>query len=52
MRETPCRYASPNRAPDSFLDPDALAEQYWQLHIQDKTVWTHELDVRPYLEKF
>eukprot|EP00243_Klebsormidium_subtile_P012201 TRINITY_DN7317_c0_g1_i2.p1 TRINITY_DN7317_c0_g1~~TRINITY_DN7317_c0_g1_i2.p1 ORF type:complete len:240 (+),score=53.67 TRINITY_DN7317_c0_g1_i2:376-1095(+) len=46
------RYASPSRAPDSFLDPDALAEQYWQLHVQDKTVWTHELDVRPYLEKF
>jgi NAD(P)-dependent dehydrogenase (short-subunit alcohol dehydrogenase family) len=46
------RFAGSNRAPDSFLDPDALAEQYWQLHNQDKTVWTQELDVRPYVEKF
>jgi NAD(P)-dependent dehydrogenase (short-subunit alcohol dehydrogenase family) len=34
------------------LDPDALAEQYWQLHRQDPSVWTLELDTRPALEKF
>ena len=42
----------PDRALDSYLSPEALAEQYWQLHAQDKTIWTHELDVRPYVEKF
>jgi short-subunit dehydrogenase len=42
----------PNRQKDTCLDPDALAEVYWQLHVQDKTVWTQELDVRPYTEKW
>lgn len=41
-----------SRAPESFISPEALAEQYWQLHAQDKNVWTQELDVRPFLEKF
>lgn len=42
----------PNRDLNTFLSPEALAEQYWQLHMQDKTVWTQELDVRPFIEKF
>ena len=45
-------YSSPGRSPSTFLQPDALAEQYWQLHSQDPTVWTLELDVRPAVEKF
>ena len=45
------RYPS-GRPEASFLQPDALAEQYWQLHIQPPTVWTLELDVRPAVEKF
>jgi NAD(P)-dependent dehydrogenase (short-subunit alcohol dehydrogenase family) len=36
----------------SFLQTDALAEQYWMLHRQDPTTWTLELDVRPAIEKF
>jgi NAD(P)-dependent dehydrogenase (short-subunit alcohol dehydrogenase family) len=43
---------SAERADASFLQPDALAEQYWQLHRQDPTAWTLELDVRPAVEKF
>ena len=39
-------------APPALLDPDALAEQYWQLHRQDSSAWTLELDTRPALEKF
>lgn len=42
----------PDRDEDSFLDPDAIAENYWQLHRQDKTTWTLELDLRPYVEDF
>lgn len=34
-----------------MLQPDDLAEVYWQLHAQPKSTWTHELDVRPSLEK-
>ncbi|WP_199556015.1 SDR family NAD(P)-dependent oxidoreductase [Sandaracinobacteroides hominis] len=35
-----------------ILDPDAIAEAYWQLHVQPRSAWTHELDLRPWMEKF
>ncbi len=35
-----------------FLAPVAIAETYWQLHQQDATAWTLELDLRPAVEKF
>jgi NAD(P)-dependent dehydrogenase (short-subunit alcohol dehydrogenase family) len=34
------------------LDPDAIAEAYFNLHQQPKSAWTHELDLRPSAEKF
>jgi NAD(P)-dependent dehydrogenase (short-subunit alcohol dehydrogenase family) len=37
---------------DGLLNPDAIAETYWQLHLQHRSAWTHELDVRPYKETF
>ncbi|CAM6083168.1 unnamed protein product [Calypogeia fissa] len=37
---------------EKTLSPDAIAEAYWQLHIQDKSTWTQELDLRPFSEKF
>jgi NAD(P)-dependent dehydrogenase (short-subunit alcohol dehydrogenase family) len=37
---------------DGLLDPDAIAETYWQLHQQHRSAWTHELDLRPYKEPF
>jgi NAD(P)-dependent dehydrogenase (short-subunit alcohol dehydrogenase family) len=37
---------------DGLLDPDAIAETYWQLHQQHRSAWTHELDLRPYKESF
>jgi NAD(P)-dependent dehydrogenase (short-subunit alcohol dehydrogenase family) len=37
---------------DGMLAPDALAEAYWQLHLQPRSTWTLELDVRPYKESF
>jgi NAD(P)-dependent dehydrogenase (short-subunit alcohol dehydrogenase family) len=33
-----------------ILDPDAIAENYWQLHCQARNAWTHELDLRPWME--
>jgi hypothetical protein len=42
----------PDRPVDSYLDPDAVADAYWHLHTQHKTAWTHEMDLRPYVEKF
>jgi NAD(P)-dependent dehydrogenase (short-subunit alcohol dehydrogenase family) len=37
---------------DGLLDLDAIAETYWQLHVQHRTAWTHELDLRPFKEPF
>ncbi len=44
----PERYALKDR--DGILDPAAIAEQYWQLHCQQRSAWTHELDLRPWIE--
>jgi NAD(P)-dependent dehydrogenase (short-subunit alcohol dehydrogenase family) len=35
---------------DGILDPEAIAENYWQLHCQPRSAWTHELDLRPWME--
>jgi NAD(P)-dependent dehydrogenase (short-subunit alcohol dehydrogenase family) len=40
------------RGPDSLLEPDAIAEMYYQLHVQPRSAWTLELDLRPWSEKF
>jgi NAD(P)-dependent dehydrogenase (short-subunit alcohol dehydrogenase family) len=40
------------RGPDSLLAPDAIAEAYFHLHRQPRSAWTHELDLRPWVEKF
>jgi NAD(P)-dependent dehydrogenase (short-subunit alcohol dehydrogenase family) len=42
----------PDREEHTMLSPDAIAETYWQLHIQDPTAWTLELDLRPSVESF
>lgn len=39
-------------AAGALLDPNAIAETYYQLHRQDRTAWTQELDLRPAVEKF
>ncbi len=33
-----------------LLDPDAIAEAYWQLHCQPRSAWTWEMDLRPWAE--
>lgn len=37
---------------ESRLDPDAIAANYLMLHRQPRSAWTHELDLRPWVEKF
>ena len=37
---------------DGILDPAHIAENYWMLHLQPRDAWTHELDLRPWSEKF
>lgn len=40
------------RGTDALLDPDAIADIYWMLHTQPRSAWTHEIDVRPWLENW
>ena len=44
----PERYALKDQ--DGILKPDQIAENYWMLHEQPRSAWTHELDLRPWLE--
>lgn len=46
------RYLAEQREPDALLSPDAIAENYYRLHRQPRNAWTHELDLRPWVEKF
>jgi NAD(P)-dependent dehydrogenase (short-subunit alcohol dehydrogenase family) len=39
-------------APDSLLDPDAVAQNYLNVLLQDRSTWTWELELRPWVEKF
>jgi len=38
--------------PDSMLDPDAIAENYLNILRQDRSAWTWEIELRPWVEKF
>lgn len=46
----PDRYAM--KQEDGILNPEHIAENYWRLHIQPRDAWTHELDLRPWLEQW
>jgi NAD(P)-dependent dehydrogenase (short-subunit alcohol dehydrogenase family) len=46
------RQLAVERGEDSLLAPDAIAELYLQLHRQPRSAWSHEMDVRPWSEKF
>ena len=46
----PDRYAMKQR--DGILNPEHIAENYWRLHVQPRDAWTHELDLRPWLEQW
>lgn len=46
----PERYALKDQ--DGILNPDHIAQSYVMLHRQPRDAWTHELDLRPWMEKF
>jgi len=37
---------------DSLIQTHSVAEAYWMLHSQSRDGWTHELDLRPYVERW
>lgn len=42
----------PADQPDSMLDPDAIAKAYLDLINQDRSAWSDELTLRPWVETF
>jgi NAD(P)-dependent dehydrogenase (short-subunit alcohol dehydrogenase family) len=40
------------RGADGLLHPDAIADAYWDMHHQNRSAWTLEMDVRPWSENF
>jgi short-subunit dehydrogenase len=46
----PDRYAL--KSEDGILDPDAIAAEYVRLYRQPRSAWTHELDLRPWIERW
>jgi NAD(P)-dependent dehydrogenase (short-subunit alcohol dehydrogenase family) len=40
------------RGPDCVVDPDRIAETYWQVHSQHRSAWTFETDLRPWTESW
>ena len=43
---------NPPDKPDSFLDPDAIAESYLHLLQQPRSAWAWEIELRPWVERF
>jgi NAD(P)-dependent dehydrogenase (short-subunit alcohol dehydrogenase family) len=46
------RRVEPASSPDSLLDPDAIAATYLAVLNQPRSAWTHEIELRPWVEKF
>lgn len=46
------RRPEPTDKPDSLLDPDAIAQTYLQVLQQSRSAWSHEVELRPWVEKF
>lgn len=46
------RTGSDTFAPDELMRPESIADTYWNLHLQPRDAWTHELDLRPYGENW
>ncbi len=42
----------PADAPDSMLDPEAIAATYLQLLAQHRSAWSNEITLRPWVERF
>jgi NAD(P)-dependent dehydrogenase (short-subunit alcohol dehydrogenase family) len=40
------------RGEDGMLGIDAIADAYWLIHRQQRSAWTHEIDLRPFKETF
>ncbi len=46
----PERYAL--KAQGGIVDPAHIADAYWQIHQQPRDAWTHETELRPWIENW
>lgn len=46
------RKLRPQVKDQDLLKPSAIADAFWYLAHQDRSAWTHEMDVRPFTETF
>ena len=44
----PERYATKDQG--GVVNPEHIADVYWQLHMQPRDAWTHETEIRPWME--
>ncbi|MEE2743228.1 MAG: SDR family NAD(P)-dependent oxidoreductase [Bdellovibrionota bacterium] len=42
----------PERQVNDIVNPDSIAELYYQIHLQSPDAWTFESDLRPWCEKW
>ncbi|MGC2492754.1 SDR family NAD(P)-dependent oxidoreductase [Candidatus Binatus sp.] len=42
----------PETKDEDLLKPSAIADAFWYLAHQDRSAWSHELDIRPFKGKF
>ncbi len=52
IRDSQGEQAVKNLAENQLMRPESVAEAYWYLHNQEPSSWTHELDARPFMEKW
>lgn len=45
-------YRESERGTDAVMDADGIARTYMALHRQHRSAWAHEVDLRPWVEKF
>jgi NAD(P)-dependent dehydrogenase (short-subunit alcohol dehydrogenase family) len=38
------------KSQEGILNPEHIADAYWALHVQPRDAWTHEFDLRPWME--
>ena len=36
--------------PENLASPDDVAESYWLTHLQPKSAWSNEIELRPHTE--
>lgn len=46
----PARYELKEQG--GIVSPDSIAEMYWQIHNQPRDAWTHETEIRPWMEQW